>query len=152
MRSGQLARLSGVSTDSLRHYERLGLLPIAPRSAAKYRDYPAVSVQRVQLIQRALNVGFSLGDFRKILGIRDRGGIPCQQVRSVLSEKIREIELRLKSLTLMRRELRRISKDWDKRLSRAPNGQAARLLENLPAELPSVLRRRVSRSAKIKGE
>jgi len=152
MRSGQLAHLCGVSTDSLRHYERLGLLPIAPRSEAKYRDYPAVSVQRVQLIQRALSIGFSLDDLRRILGIRDRGGIPCQHVSSLLREKIGEIELRLKSLTLMRRQLRRISKDWDKRLSRAPSGQAARLLENLPAELPSVLRRPLSRSRKIKGE
>jgi DNA-binding transcriptional MerR regulator len=49
MRSGMLASLSGVSADTLRHYERLGILPIPQRSAANYRDFPAASVQRVKL-------------------------------------------------------------------------------------------------------
>jgi MerR family Zn(II)-responsive transcriptional regulator of zntA len=151
MRSGKLASLSGVSADALRHYERLGLLPIPHRSAANYRDYPSASVQRVQLIQRALNIGFSLDELKSVLGVRDRGGMPCRHVRNMLEARRRDIELQLEKLTAMRAELGRIAKDWDRRLSRAPQGQAARLLENLP-EMLATLRPRLSRTRKSKGE
>lgn len=53
----ELARLAGVSTDTLRYYERKGLLPAPPRTAADYRRYPPTSVARVALIRRALGVG-----------------------------------------------------------------------------------------------
>ena len=93
MHSGQLARLSGVSTDTLRHYERLGLLPIPERSDANYREYPCASVQRILLIQGALNIGFSLDELKTILDERDRGRAPCRGVRVLLEVKMRDIEL-----------------------------------------------------------
>lgn len=74
MRSGQLARLTGVSTDTLQHYERLGLLPLPSRTAGNYREYSSISRQRVELIRRALAIGFSLSELRGILAVRDRGG------------------------------------------------------------------------------
>jgi hypothetical protein len=57
MRSGQLARLARVSSDTLRHYERVGILPLPARTAENYRDYPPSSLRRVELIQRALTIG-----------------------------------------------------------------------------------------------
>ena len=60
MRSGELARLVGVSTDTLRHYERLGLLEIPARTSGGYREYSSGSLERVRLIRRALSIGFSL--------------------------------------------------------------------------------------------
>ena len=59
-----VARTTGVSTDTLRHYERKGLLPGVTRTAAGYRRYSAATVERVLLIQRALVVGFSLADLK----------------------------------------------------------------------------------------
>jgi DNA-binding transcriptional MerR regulator len=67
MRSGGLARLTGVSTDTLRYYERLGLLPKPPRTGGGYRDYPTTSLERVRLIRRAMSVGFSLSELTTIL-------------------------------------------------------------------------------------
>jgi MerR family transcriptional regulator, copper efflux regulator len=64
MRSGQLARLSGLSTDTLRHYERLGLLLLPQRTSGNYREYPPTSRRRIELIQRALTVGFSLAELK----------------------------------------------------------------------------------------
>ncbi|SRR6266481_498045 len=64
MRSGQLARLTGASTDTLRHYERLRLLPLPQRTAGNYRAYPPTSQQRVELIRRALAIGFSLAELK----------------------------------------------------------------------------------------
>jgi DNA-binding transcriptional MerR regulator len=134
MRSGELARLSGISTDTLRHYERLGLLPKPPRTAGGYRDYPPASVDRVGLLRRALKIGFSLPELAAILKLRDRGQVPCHEARKIAALKLKEVQSRIDDLVAMESELRAILKDWDRRLSRA-KGKPARLLETLP-ELP----------------
>lgn len=73
LRSGELARIAGVSGDTVRYYERLRLLPAAPRSASGYRLFPPESIVRIQLIRSALSIGFSTRELREILGERDRG-------------------------------------------------------------------------------
>ncbi len=133
MRSGQLAHLTGVSTDTLRHYERLGLLPLPQRTAGNYREYPPASQLRVELIQRALTIGSSLSELKTILAVRDRGGAPCRHVRALMYSKIRTLDEQIRNLVSLRVELNRLSKDWDKRLRRTTPGQAARLLEAGPA-------------------
>ena len=132
MRSGQLARLTGLSCDALRHYERLGLLPRPPRTAANYREYPASSQRRVELIRRAVAIGFSLAELQGVLAVRDRGGAPCAQVRSLLRSKLREMDEQIRRLVGQRKELEQMSKDWDRRLRRTRRGQAALLLEAVP--------------------
>ncbi len=132
MRSGQLARQSGVSTDTLRHYERLGLLPVPQRTAGNYREYPPTSPQRVELIQRALTIGFSLAELKTILAVRDNGGAPCYRVRGLLRSKIQHLDQQIKNLVSLRAEMNRLSKEWDKRLRRTKPGQVARLLESVP--------------------
>lgn len=137
MRSGELARLAGVSTDTLRHYERIGLLPRPRRTTGNYRDYSPSTLSRVELIQRALNIGFSLGELKPILALRDRGGVPCHRVRQALHSKIQQVGEQIENLEAMRRELKRIGNEWDKRLRRAKPGQAARLLETVSPKLKS---------------
>jgi DNA-binding transcriptional MerR regulator len=131
MRSGQLAHLTGVSTDTLRHYERLGLLPLPQRTDGNYRQYPPASQQRVELIQRALAVGFSLTELKTILAVRDSGGAPCRHVRALMHSKIREIDKQIGNLVSLLGELNRLSKNWDRRLRRTKPGQVARLLETV---------------------
>src|ERR1700674_1127695 len=132
MRSGQLAHLTGVSTDTLRHYERLGLLPLPQRTAGNYRQYPPTSQLRGELIQRALTIGFFLSELKAILAVRDRGGAPCRHVRALMRSKIRAMDEQIKNLVSLRVELNRLSKDWDERLRRTKPGQVARLLEAGP--------------------
>ena len=132
MRSGQLARQTGVSTDTLRHYERLGLLPLPQRTAGNYREYPPTSPQRVELIRRALTIGFSLSELKTILALRDKGGAPCRHVRDLLRSKIHNLDQQIRNLTSLRAEMNRLSGEWDKRLRRTKPGQVARLLENVP--------------------
>jgi DNA-binding transcriptional MerR regulator len=132
MRSGQLAHLTGVSTDTLRHYERLGLLPMPQRTAGNYREYRPASQQRVELIQRALAVGFSLTELKTVLAVRDSGGAPCRQVRALMHSKIRDIDEQIRNLASLRVAMNRLSRDWDKRLRRTKPGQVARLLETVP--------------------
>jgi len=129
LRSGELAKLVGVSADTLRLYERKGLLARPPRAANGYRCYPREAVERVRLIRAALSIGFTIGELGEILGARDRGGAPCAQVRGLAGEKLRNLERHIRELAGLRDELRQVLKQWDRRLKETPSGQRARLLE-----------------------
>lgn len=131
MRSGELAQRAGLSTDTLRHYERKGVLPTPVRTASGYRVYDSAALSRVEMIQRALTVGFSLDELAKVFAIRDRGGAPCRQVRNLAAEKLRELEERLRDMQKLRNDLRTLLADWDERLEKQP-GRRAHLLETLP--------------------
>jgi DNA-binding transcriptional MerR regulator len=134
LRSGELARIAGVSTDTLRHYERKGVLARPRRSANGYREYSANSVDRVRLIQRALAVGFTLDELSKVLAVRDLGGTPCKQVRELAASKLADIETQLKEMTAIRNALRQTLKDWDRRLEETADGERAALLHSLAAD------------------
>ena len=140
-----LARQTGVSTDTLRHYERLGLLPGTWRTSAGYRRYPPATAARVHLIQRALVVGFSLGDLVKVLRERDRGGAPCRKVRALFEERLHDLDRRVEELIALRKELRALATDWDARLAETPAGRPAHLLESLGSRpaIEQARRRRV---------
>ena len=126
-----VARATGVSTDTLRHYERKGLLPGVTRTAAGYRRYSPAAVERVLMIQRALIVGFSLTDLRRVLTQRDRGGAPCQTVRDLVGRRLESLERRIEELIALRDELRLLTREWDERLKRTTTGKPARLLDTL---------------------
>jgi MerR family copper efflux transcriptional regulator len=132
-RSGELAELAGVSTDTLRHYERKGVLARPLRKANDYRQYPATALQRVQLIRRALAVGFTLDELASVFNVRDRGGAPCTEVRMLAAAKLSDIETRLREMVELRDELRSVLKGWDMRLAQRAPGQRAHLLESLNA-------------------
>ena len=126
-----VARAAGVSTDTLRHYERKGLLPGVTRTAAGYRQYSAATVQRVLLIQRALVVGFSLQDLHRVLGVRDNGGAPCRSVRDLVGRRLEDLNQGIKELISLRDDLRVLVDEWDTTLAKTPQGQRAHLLETL---------------------
>jgi DNA-binding transcriptional MerR regulator len=129
-RIGSLAQACGVSRDTLRHYERKGVLN-AGRSANGYRKYPAQALARVQLVRRALAVGFTLDELSMALQIRDRGGAPCRRIRELAAEKLSAIESQLSELGALRDELQSSLKDWDRRLAQTDPAVPARLLEAL---------------------
>jgi DNA-binding transcriptional MerR regulator len=129
--SGELADLAGVSRDTLRHYERKGVLARPLRSHNGYRKYPPEALQRVQLIRRALSVGFTLDELAKVLKVRDAGGAPCEEVRRIATEKLLDVQDQLRELTALRDDLQETLKDWDTRLAHRANGKRANLLESL---------------------
>ena len=135
-----VAKATGVSTDTLRHYERKGLLPRVTRTAAGYRQYSAATVERVLLIQRALIVGFSLADLKRVLAVRDRGGSPCVGVRVLVGERLEQLNRRIEEMLALRDELRVLMTDWDARLTRTPK-ERAHMLETL-GNLPIIERSR----------
>lgn len=132
LRASELARLAGVSTDTLRHYERKGLIPRPPRGANGYREYPTEALDRVRLVRSALAVGFTLDELSGILGARERGGVPCRRAHALLEEKLASVESKLRELEGLRETLRAVLGQWNERLSEVPDGAQARLLESLP--------------------
>ena len=131
LQSGELARLAGVSTDTLRHYERLKLLAPPRRSNGNYRLYAPATLDRVRTIRRALAVGFTLPELARILKVRDSGGAPCRQVKGLLEKKLAHLEERIADLQGMRDHLQLVLADWEQRLSGTPEGRPALLLETL---------------------
>ena len=129
--SGELAELAGVSRDTLRHYERKGVLPRPLRGHNAYRQYPPEALQRVQLVRRALSVGFTLEELAKVLKVRGDGGAPCEEVRRLAAQKLLNVEDQIRDLTVLRDELQQTLKDWDMRLARRAKGKPANLLESL---------------------
>jgi DNA-binding transcriptional MerR regulator len=129
-RIGELAKATGVSTDTLRHYERKGVLR-AWRAANDYREYPEDALERVRMIRQALAVGFTLDELKAIFEVLDRGGAPCRQVRSLAASKLTRIETHLEEVIALRDDLKAVLKDWDQRLDETASGQRADLLKTL---------------------
>jgi len=122
--------MADVSTDTLRHYERKGLLA-ATRTENGYREYSPEALGRVKIVQHALSVGFTLDELAKFLKSRDQGKAPCRDVRALAARKLGELETRIDGLQQLRRELRALLADWDARLERTEDGDKAWLLESL---------------------
>jgi DNA-binding transcriptional MerR regulator len=123
--------MTGVSADTLRHYERMRVLPLPRRSSAGYRQYPPEAADRVRLVRRAMALGFSLVEISKILAVRDRGGVPCRQVQALAVQKLAELDRRIEDLVTLRGHMKEIVNQWEERLNITPDGQPARLLETL---------------------
>jgi DNA-binding transcriptional MerR regulator len=135
--AGELASAVGVSTDTLRHYERKGVISRAQRSANGYRQYLPATLDRVRLVRRALAIGFTLDELAAILNLRDRGGMPCREVRRLAGEKLASTEERLRELVALRDQLRATLQEWDARLAKTSKGKRAALLDALPPRSPA---------------
>jgi DNA-binding transcriptional MerR regulator len=138
-RSGEIARSAGVSADTLRHYERKGVLARPRRRENGYRMYPQEALDRVRLIQRALAVGFTLDELATLLRDRDRGRPPCREVRRMAERKLHAVEQQLEDLARFREALTQTLREWDARLAETNGARPARLLESLVSkpEIPS---------------
>jgi MerR family copper efflux transcriptional regulator len=130
--SGALAKATGVSADTIRHYERIGVLPKAQRSSSGYRVYPENAVNRVQVAQRALQIGFTLSELAEIFRAKDTGGTPCHRVFELAQGKLKTIEADIATLKETRRYLIAVLSDWDTRLKKS-GSLRAHLLQSLTA-------------------
>ena len=131
LRSGELARLTSVSADILRHYEKLGILPASQRTNGGYRMFPPTAVERVRLAQRALQLGFSLNELSEILRTRDNDGAPCHRVLRLTEEKLRSLGQQIEELKRTQAYMRRLVRSWRKKLMQTPPGSKALLLQSL---------------------
>ena len=102
---GEAAEQAGVNVQTLRYYERRGLLPRAARRASGYREFPDEAVRIVRFIKRAQDLGFSLDEVEELLRLRRQPGRNRTRIRSVADEKIRQIDRKIAELDRMKRAL-----------------------------------------------
>ncbi len=102
---GQLARAAGVNPQTVRYYERRGLLPEPPRTPAGYRLYPPEAVIRLRFIKQAQELGFSLEEIRDLLALRVDGTTSCPEVQRRTQAKIQQLDARIRRLQAMRAAL-----------------------------------------------
>ncbi len=105
---GQLAKQGGVNLQTIRYYERRGILPRPPRTGSGYRAFSDDAVRRVRFIKRAQALGFSLREIEELLTLRARTGRSCASVQARTRAKIADIETKIRTLTAMKRALTRL--------------------------------------------
>jgi MerR family transcriptional regulator, copper efflux regulator len=102
---GQVAEQANVHIETLRYYERRGLVARPPRSASNYRLYPEDVVRRVRFIKRAQGLGFSLNDIEELLSLRAAPEAGCAEVRACAEAKMKDIDVKIGALTAMKNAL-----------------------------------------------
>ncbi len=105
LKTGELAKQAGVNVETLRFYEREGLLVEPPRRASGYREYPPDTVQRIRFIQRAKELGFTLREIKGLLELRVDPETTCAEVKEHAAEKIADVKQKISDLKTIERAL-----------------------------------------------
>jgi DNA-binding transcriptional MerR regulator len=145
----ELARIAGVGPDSIRHYERIGLVPKAERSPAGYRVWTAREVEYLKWVASAKRAGFMLHELAEIFRMYRVGSAPCPTVRDLLQQKLADLDREIDELSTLRTQLRQVFVRWKGRLRRAPSGDFVPLfddLRELPVRKPTVALTRKTRN------
>lgn len=131
LRVSDVASQAGVSADTVRHYERKGVLRNVSRDRSGYRRYSEDAVRTVLVVRRAITLGFSLDELADIFRERAAGKPPCGRVRELAGRKLDELDERIAALTSLRTVLAGTIAGWDDRLRNTKDGGFARLLETI---------------------
>lgn len=105
MKIGELAAQAGVTIDTIRFYERQGLLPRAARTAAKYRDFPPETLERLGFIKRARDLGFTLEEVAELLTLSAAQQAGARDVRELALAKLQDVQRRIAELSRIERSL-----------------------------------------------
>jgi DNA-binding transcriptional MerR regulator len=140
MRIGEVAASAGLSVDAVRYYERVGLLTHDARTSGGFRTYRADVVDRLAFIRQAQTLGLRLREIRDLLGVRSvRGRQHCERVRTLLIERLADVETQMNELKAFRRTLRTALANCDAAL-------AGSSIDECPV-VQSLTPRRLNRSA-----
>jgi len=105
---GELAQQTGTKIETIRYYERIGLLPHPARTAGNYRAYARPHLERLSFIRRGRDLGFSLDEVRELLRLSDDRGQSCADVDRIARLHLTEVERKLADLKALRTELRQL--------------------------------------------
>lgn len=105
MRVAELARQVGVRPDTVRYYERAGLLAPPPRTSSGYRQYPDEAADRIRFIRDCQRLGLTLREIASLLAVRDTGECPCEPAEELLVRHIAEIDAEMARLARLRSDL-----------------------------------------------
>jgi len=123
---GELAKATGTKVETIRYYERIGLLPVPARTGGNYRAYAAEHLGHLSFIRRARDLGFSLEQVRELLDLSDQRDCSCEAVDAIARQHLAEVKRKIANLEALRRELSEV-------ISRCRRGTVAdcRILEAL---------------------
>lgn len=102
---GELGRLTGTRAETIRYYERIGLLVEPGRTAGNYRAYGPEHLNRLSFVRRSRDLGFSLEQIRALLNLSDDQDRPCEAVDTIAKQHLTEVERKIADLQALRREL-----------------------------------------------
>ena len=108
MKIGEVAKLSEVGIETIRYYERQGLLAEPKRRPSGYRQYDESVVSRLQFIRRAKELGFTLAEIKELVGLWYDTETRCEHVRERAERKVEDIEAKIRSLQKMKRSLKKL--------------------------------------------
>ncbi len=131
LRIGQVAAQASVSVDTVRYYERRGLVQNVERDGSGYRRYGLEAVDRIRTIRRAAAIGFSLDQLETIFRMRASGKPPCGSVLEMARRKLSDLDEQIATLNQLRSVLETTISSWGDRLQQTPTGGLAHLLDSL---------------------
>lgn len=102
---GDLARQTGAKVETVRYYERIGLLPAPERTDSNYRSYDKAHLGRLSFIRRARDLGFSLDQVRELLGLADQRDRSCEAVDAIARQHLVEVQRKIADLSALHDEL-----------------------------------------------
>lgn len=126
---GRLAKIAGVKPDTIRFYERTGLLPKPGRSSNGYRSYDQPTLDKIRFIRKAQTLGFSLDEIRRILNLRGRGKMTCRCVMAMAEATLSETDLKLKQLRAFRKGLSENLERWKRSPKQVAGAEFCALIE-----------------------
>ena len=106
MRIGELAKATGTKAETIRYYEREGILPAADRTDSNYRDYSEDHLATLTFVRRARGLGFSMAQVRQLAALSDHEDKPCEDVDQLVRRQLGEVDQKIADLASLRKELR----------------------------------------------
>ena len=105
IRRGDLARATGCNLETIRYYEKIGIMPDPPRSAKGYRSYDEAHVKRLKFVMRSRDLGFSLEEVRGLLGLVDDKSRTCAEIQSIAEDHLTDVQAKVADLQRIERVL-----------------------------------------------
>ena len=110
MRIGELAKATGTKAETIRYYEREGILPVADRTDSNYRDYSQNHLTALTFVRRARGLGFRMAQVRELLALSDHDEKPCEDVDQLVRQQLSDVDSKIADLTTLREELAQLSR------------------------------------------
>ena len=104
MKIGELAKSTGTAVETIRYYEKIGLMPKVARTDGNYRSYGSQEVERLGFIRRARDLGFGIDQVRALLSLADERDRECGEVDQLATEHLAEVDRKIAGLNALRRE------------------------------------------------
>lgn len=111
---GELAKQGGVDPWTIRYYEKERLIPVAPRSASRYRLYPPETVDIIRFIKTAQGLGLTLAEIKKVIEAKKLKGKPCEHVVELLETKASNLQQKIKAMRRLKKTIGGLLRNWKK--------------------------------------